>query len=1094
MNILGISLRKSRGEPLFLTIAALSACLAVTVISAAPLYFDSIERLGLRRTLDSLDSSQIGSSLHISEVTFNRTAITATNELADEIGEELGDAVRAKASFIRSGRFIVSRINDEFAQPGTQLTYQSITGQQPAISLVRGVIPTEPPSDDSHLEVAVVDSVAEQLQLDIGDALTLTVPPTTIVHSEAEIVGIFSIDDPNHESWQGLSRTLFYPEQGPTGGRPPLIALTSHETMMSRIAERGIADVGQLWQLYYVDVERLKQDGISKSLSNITRFRSEASRLLPTSSTITGIESSLRTLQRQLAYTHTSTVISGALFAAFAVFVLVTNASIISRRWASEEVALKARGADRNQLLGALSTYAAIAFALPAIFGPLLASAIVPLLGVLGSFEELTQGRTFPYRLMPEQYLWSLTASSLLLAIFIAPYILARPGPISTYFSRIRVSGRPWFWRANLDFGIVIAAAAIIFELNGRGSLFIQRGAGQTELSTLAASLPVFASIAAALIALRLIGFVGIIFERISRLNVYAMFTLALRVFSRSTMQHAVIAMVAAGMTLVVINAIGLSATLGENVRDRAEFQTAADIRVSGVDTYRAGDNAQVDALRSLDWIDEFAWGTRSEARSGSAESAAAFGLLAVRPKDFAKVAEMRRDFADLDLGQLMASIDGFSPTGSIAIPPETITLTATIRLQRVGSGRLDVWARVLDRDGTTHTIRLVPDVEPSVATWHDVFGDVSGLAHPLRLLAIQIYQPPTSELGNALTFEIDSIMGSAASGRKLTISKFEDPNVWHPISTSIADDTAIAALNDGGERSNDGRAIRVKMGRGTADGVRGVYYSEDEAIVVPAVVNSQFLEDSSLNVGDTFIGTAYSRLVPFQIRDTFELFPTMRETEQPFAVANFDALLSYLTTVSEPFFADSAEIYASILPGTSPDERRSDVKAIDPSLRIVDREDLLNESSTRLGDAAGWRIVGAVVAVSTVLIATITAFAITVQNQDATRLDSALVESLGGSRIGIVIEAYTRVLLALIMGFALGTVSGILAVRFIADRMTRTPSGETALPPMLLHVDVLPVVAGMLVLLVTTLIPILWRTANPSGSVALRIRFSQAR
>ena len=43
-------------------------------------------------------------------------------------------------------------------------------------------------------------------------------------------------------------------------------------------------------------------------------------------------------------------------------------------------------------------------------------------------------------------------------------------------------------------------------------------------------------------------------------------------------------------------------------------------------------------------------------------------------------------------------------------------------------------------------------------------------------------------------------------------------------------------------------------------------------------------------------------------------------------------------------------------------------------------------------------------------------------------------------------------------MGFALGLAGGVYGVRFIADRMTRTSTGEAALPPMLLEIDWLPV------------------------------------
>ena len=331
MNVQGISVRKSRGESLFLIITSLSALLSVTVISAAPLYFDAIERLGLRRTMERFELSQIGAWMHVDEMTFNSATIKSTVRSAHEAGENLGDIVRSTSAFVRSGSLNLNQVNDRFAPPGSTLVYQSVQGIPAPISLVSGAFPSET-FTDSEIEVAILTSVAAEYGIDVGDVLKLTVPPTTIVHTTPRVSGIFRIDDPSHESWQGLSSTLFDPEQGPTGGRPAIIAYTS-DGMMEQVSGRGIADIGQLWMMFYVDVEALRRIGAAEYLDAIGRFRADSTKLLPSSSSFSGVESALRTLQRQLTFTNTTTIISGALFAAFAVFVLALNASVIARRW-----------------------------------------------------------------------------------------------------------------------------------------------------------------------------------------------------------------------------------------------------------------------------------------------------------------------------------------------------------------------------------------------------------------------------------------------------------------------------------------------------------------------------------------------------------------------------------------------------------------------------------------------------------------------------------------------------------------------------------------------------------------------------------------
>ena len=1091
MNVQGISVRKSRGESLFLIIASLSALLSVTVISAAPLYFDAIERLGLRRTLERFELSQMGAWLHVDEMTFNSATIKSTAETAEQVGEHFGNVVRGTSAFVRSGILRLNQVNDRFAPPGSVLVYQSVRGEPAPISLIAGRFPSESIAG-GEVEIAILEGVAAEYGIQVDDVLRLTVPPTSIVHTTPRVTGIFRIDDPNHESWQGLSSTLFDPDQGPTGGRPAIIAYTSNG-MLNRVANRGIADIGQLWMMFYVDLEKLNRVGVGEYLEVINWFRTDAAKLLPTSSSFSGVESALRTLQRQLTFTNTTTIISGALFAACAVFVLALNASVIARRWLADETALKARGANRNQLFTAIAFYVAILFVIPAIAGPLIASLIVPLLGFLGSFQELTGGQPFPYRILPEQFIWSGILALILLALHTAPIVLVRPGPIVRHLTRVRDSRAPWFWRANLDIGIVIAAAAVIFELNGRGSLFVERDDGLSDLSMLATSLPIVASVAASLVALRLFRFSGVVFERLARINVHSMFALALKVFSRSTMSHAALMLLAAGTMIVVINATGLSATLEENANDRIDFATASDLRISGIDGFKTSNNETVKAIAELDWVTDHTWATRTEARTGSSESASSFTMLAVRPQEFVDTAAFRPDFADKTLAELMNEITDYIPTGSLPLPDDVVELKAVAKLQRNGKGRVDVWSRLLDAAGTTHTIRMTANGSNQLGEdWQHISGTVKPeIPRPVRFLALEVYEPPTSPIGSAAKLTIDTLSAVGDSGASILVSDFTDTSSWHPMATSIANDSRLSITNDGGEDSEDRRSLEFAMGRGTDDGVRGIYYSENGPISVPLLVSSQFLDGAGLEVGESFYGQAYGRIVPFETRGTFDLFPTMIDEDQSFAVANVDALLAYLTPVSEPFLSDTAELYLDVDQTFAYQDRIATIKQLEPSLRVSDGEALSATSSARLGNAAGWRIVGSLIAASVVIITIVTAVAVTIHNQDLNCLDSALIESMGGSRIGIVLEASTRILISLCLGFALGAIGGMYGVRFIADRMTRTATGEAALPPMLFQVDWLPVVGAMVLLTGATLIPVAWSLMRPKDSVAIRIRTS---
>ena len=135
-----------------------------------------------------------------------------------------------------------------------------------------------------------------------------------------------------------------------------------------------------------------------------------------------------------------------------------------------------------------------------------------------------------------------------------------------------------------------------------------------------------------------------------------------------------------------------------------------------------------------------------------------------------------------------MDEINRFTPTGSLQLPNDTVALRAAVKLERTGKGRIDVWARLRDADGTTHTIRLATsDGTQSGNSWHYVQGDIrSELSRPLELLAVQIYEPPTSPVGSAATLTIDSLHAVSSNGVTELVSDFGDGNNWHPIAASI--------------------------------------------------------------------------------------------------------------------------------------------------------------------------------------------------------------------------------------------------------------------------------------------------------------------
>ncbi len=1067
MNLARLGIKKSRREAAFLAAASITAILATAVIAAAPIYFDSIERLGVRKMVSESAATHLGSWVRIREVTFNPAAIAEVRKSLQAAGEELGTISRRNTIFLRSGQLNVSRVNDRSAPPAVEMQYQSISGDSPDISIVSGAMPS---LGAEEIEVAIMDAVAEELGIAVGDVLHLTIPPTTISHSSAVVTGIFSINDPADESWLGLSSSIFNPKQGATGGRPPIIALAD-EKSLDRISRRGIAQLGEIWVLYYTDIPQLIELDLEAVLELTDGFTGSVLRDLPASTAFVGFRTGYQTLQKQLSFANTTTIISGSMFLAFAFLLLAIHANIIASRWRREDALLQARGSNKVQSLRTVLIYGLFLFVLPAVSGPLISWLAVPHLGRLAAFSHLTGGQELPRAILPEQFIWSTIAALVTLALYGWLMIQDRSNGLPVSPAQRWASGSPWFWRANLDLGVIIAAAAVILELNGRGSLFIQRSDGDATLSFLAASVPVAASVGSGLLALRILVWIRSPLERLSRIQFHAMISVALKIFARSTMQHAALVFITAGAISVSINALGLAATLKKNAEDRVNFLTAADVRVSGMDGARGERNASVFKIIAESWVKDHTWGTRASAVAGTSEAASDFEMLSLDPERFAAKAWFRSDFAELDLPSLMASIIHYESPQSLSLPDDSIELIASFRLEHAGSGRIDIWTRVMDGDESTHTLRMIPDDSASLEKWQTWRTEISSeLRRPISLIGVQVYEPPTAALGNAVVLEIDDVRAVTTAG-EISLPSFSDPALWHPLEASLANNTEIEAAI--GTRSDDS-TLHIAMGKGTVNGIRGIYLPGTEPIGVPLLISSGFSDATGLSPGDRFTGRAYGHLIPFEIRGLFDLFPTMSDHESPFAVANVRALMNYIERVSEPFISNSAELFLELTADRPHHaDRRSFIKSMAPNARLMDREEIYAEAFVGLAAAAGWRVVGIVIAAVAVAIASAATVAFSMHQQNHTAINRAVMEAMGASKLSIAIEHLIRSFVAISIGVMIGVLSGTLIVRFISERMTRSETGEAVLPPMTLVIDWLPIIGVAATLLLSALLPI---------------------
>ena len=193
-----LSLRRTRADWPIVAAVWLITLLAIVLFAAGPIYSSAAALAGLRRTLD--DAAPADTNVQIS--------LYGTPDYVSGIDQQMQSDLQAalaplSATIVRDGRAAAT-----LALPagpdgptGDRAALGFLDGLPDHAHLTQGAWPAADGTSDA-LQVVVLDAVAADMHLAIGDQLTL-VPPS-VGHSSSvpiQLVGTFSIDDATDSYW-----------------------------------------------------------------------------------------------------------------------------------------------------------------------------------------------------------------------------------------------------------------------------------------------------------------------------------------------------------------------------------------------------------------------------------------------------------------------------------------------------------------------------------------------------------------------------------------------------------------------------------------------------------------------------------------------------------------------------------------------------------------------------------------------------------------------------------------------------------------------------------------------------------------------------
>jgi uncharacterized membrane protein YedE/YeeE len=225
-------------------------------------------------------------------------------------------------------------------------------------------------------------------------------------------------------------------------------------------------------------------------------------------------------------------------------------------------------------------------------------------------------------------------------------------------------------------------------------------------------------------------------------------------------------------------------------------------------------------------------------------------------------------------------------------------------------------------------------------------------------------------------------------------------------------------------------------------------------------LASQSFIDQTGVGIRRPFIINVKGGLVPVEVIDVVNYFPTIDPENGPFAVADVDAIVKFVELRGRKTITPN-ELFASVNPSELSDQEISEeVRDVFRLARIDSRAEQINGTFVDPVAVAGWRgmsIVATIVAALVVLMA----YAVFLAAYSLrTKGDSALILALGASSRDYWVSTIAELFPAIIVGTLVGIGTGFAVSSLMIGSMAHTGTGEQLLPPFILQTNwMLPMV-----------------------------------
>ena len=504
-------LRRSLAHWRLLSTVLVGVLLASAVMSGTVIYFDSLRELALRKTLLKLTPIEADFVLKASRgptsyAEYEKVARTMNATVDSHVGWLLSDRIRggrtATFHLTPPGKEAIEGMDNarsyfaflpQLAQnvtllPGGRFPVDHAITSRPEPLVVEAIVDTE---------------AAELFGVGVGDELS-AVPfwMDSTPYARVIITGVFESGNPESEFWH-LADTLF---NASTLDSLRTVGFYIPEAAFMEVLGGAFVDMeSSYYWLLSVDRTRLNARNTLLARALISSMNRQLTSSLSSFYQVTDLDKALRGYDRRLFFSKIPIFVIMVLIAAVVLYYVVTLSALIVDQQRAELALLRSRGASSTQLLSVFALEGATIATLAITVAPLLAAAVVSLLGYTPAFSDLSGNARLPVFITRGAYMMSGLGGLLSFAALMVPAIHASRIEVTTHRQQAaRPATQPFFQRHYIDVLLLVVGVLLLRQLSEQGSVVATGVFGGVAVSQMLLAVPAVILVTSGMLLLRL--------------------------------------------------------------------------------------------------------------------------------------------------------------------------------------------------------------------------------------------------------------------------------------------------------------------------------------------------------------------------------------------------------------------------------------------------------------------------------------------------------------------------------------------------------------------------------------------------------------